>query len=142
MFVTKTTKYVLGGTSAVALPTAADATTTTAALNADNIDQLHVDLVWDPVAISDILYLIIEFANPLNGEPVTADWGQECGVTYASGVSTVAQNTYSFTATGVAAVVLPIDIPITSRWYRIKVQETAAGVHGTIRVKVTQREQS
>jgi hypothetical protein len=113
------------------------------AIEVKNVD--HVVLTGQYTTGSDgtasSIQLKIEFANPLNGDPVSTDWVQETTSTLAPSVIT--DTPADHTQVGaVAATAYPIYIavPINTKFFRVSRKETkAAAAFGTLSLNATLR---
>lgn len=112
-----------------------------------DIDQVNLDVSYTMGAAetSNSLQLKVEFANPKNNDPVTADWHQQISESTSSGTTTISLQSYTFAAVSAAATYdrFQIAIPVNSKFMRISYKETGiAANEGTLTLKATLRQGS
>lgn len=97
---------------------------------------LDIDYTQGGGGSSNTMQLKVEFANPTNGVPVTADWYQQSSESTVAGVTTVTVQYYTWTANFKGQVA----IPVSSKYFRILAKETVAGGSaGVLSAKSTMR---
>jgi len=137
-YITREAQYMIGTKASTVTLTAAYAGNVSSAFNVESLDQLALAIYFAAGTVTDTLEWKIEFANPLNGDPVTADWEAEVSTSTVAGVTTVHEKTHTFTSSAATHLLHP-DFPVHTKWIRVSVKNTAAGAHGTCYVKLIER---
>lgn len=110
-----------------------------------NVDQITLSGLYTTGSdgTGSSIQIKVEYANPLLGLPVAADWMQDITESITTGTVTESQGVRSFTgAVAGTAYSIMIPFPISAKFVRFSVKETKAGsVFGTVTLKATLRKQ-